>query len=111
MSKHTPGPWIVANGGRMVATAAEGANGWELFDVRDDVYGYQHNARLISAAPDLLEALDALANSAPDACCVDFHHGKKDLHGPDDKCPPLERWHSACLSARAAIAKAKGETK
>ena len=58
MNKFTDGPWSVVNGGRMVATAAEGANGWELFDVRDDVYGYQHNAQLISAAPDLLEALE-----------------------------------------------------
>lgn len=67
------------------------------------------NAKLISAAPDLLEALEALADSAPSACCVDFHHKPGDYHDADESCPALDRYEAACLSARAAIARARGE--
>ncbi len=95
MSKHTPGPWVVVGsrtkyvearlvGSLMQEVAACGPT------LADEGYGQQQeaNARLIAAAPDLLEALKAL----------------------------LERYALAignegieCYQARAAIAKATGE--
>lgn len=103
-AKHTPGPWTVGdkNGYRANSVLA-GDNAVA------DVYGlplHQHigkfteceglaNARLIAAAPDLLEALTALVtfNDAP----------------LNDRRP--EGYGALLASARAAIAKATGETK
>lgn len=58
MGKHTPGEWKVWGGGINVRTkkghifiAACGSN-----DSQRSIEEYQANARLISAAPDLLEA-------------------------------------------------------
>ena len=59
MTKHTPAPWtqaelapteIVANGDTMIATARDGLNGIS----REEAIA---NARLIAAAPELLELL------------------------------------------------------
>ena len=89
MNKHTPGPWRIGtpppNGeqtigtqqGLMVAVATTGAG-----------TPTEANARLIAAAPDLLEALNALADYVDD-------------RAGDNECRPLE-------NARAAIAKAEG---
>lgn len=88
MSKHTPGPWRIGaqppNGeltigteqGLMVAVATTG------LDMPTEA-----NARLIAAAPDLLEALERIANMDS----MSYHS--------------LE---SAKITARAAIAKATG---
>lgn len=54
------------------------------------------NARLIAAAPELLEALEALANR------VDPANKKRDL--------TITSFVAALKKARAAIAKAKGES-
>jgi hypothetical protein len=84
-AKHTPGPWnqapysptdVVANGDTMVAMAREGLNGIE----RDKAIA---NARLIAAAPDLLDALERIAELSYDS--------------------------EATRVAREAIAKARGE--
>ena len=97
-TKFTPGPWYVGTG------TYEGRNIYSVASVTDDdgftyqpivasaeddgIKCWDANARLIAAAPDLLEALGAL----------------------------LERYVLAignegieCLKARAAIAKATGE--
>jgi hypothetical protein len=81
MEKHTSGPWKLTGHG-------------ELIIGRDQIYGevaiaeakfnWKANARLISAAPDLLEALQDLVNAQPEA-----------------SLPILEQ-------ARAAIVKATG---
>jgi gentisate 1,2-dioxygenase len=90
MSKHTPGPWKIVDAwnDHMV----EGQNGEEII-WQDGPHGTptinEANARLIAAAPDLLEALENLADY------VDERAG-------DNECRPIE-------NARAAIAKAKGE--
>jgi len=83
--KHTPGPWM--------ADAAPDRLPQVITDyqptlaVADRVYN--HNERLIAAAPDLLEALEfALAQTGCDG----------------DLC--TEGWHE---EARKAIAKARGE--
>lgn len=94
MSGHTPGPWFITGSmtkyvearipGRMIQeVAACGPT------AADDGYGEQQmaNARLIAAAPDLLEALSEVVEW--------LEHG--------DHAGPM---HS---KARAAIAKARGE--
>lgn len=94
MSRHTPGPWdfswkIQPNGcptvghkGLMVCMVAHSA---KQEDQRETALA---NAALISAAPDLLEALQAL----------------KKLYETDKGCRSLPEYQSA----RAAIAKATG---
>ena len=97
MSKHTPGPWKVRNqywivgpdGGSICKT--EYADGIA-------VKSREENARLIAAAPDLLEALRVLTQEA-DSFSVDgvyFH----------EKC----FGHKGLDMAYDAIEKATGET-
>ena len=97
---HTPGPWSVDRLGK-VRCQVDGGRGF-IADPGDGRY-YNSiprdaeislaNARLIAAAPDLLTALEGLVAYAD-------HYTTTD-HG-DCTCPH-------CV-ARAAIAKAKGET-
>lgn len=88
MSKHTPGPWSVDEPHQVWAESAgeyvaiTQVEEWETLP-RDQV---EANARLIAAAPDLLEALKAFANEIV----------------PNNPNDPL--W----VNARAAIAKAEG---
>ena len=95
-TQHTPGPWFITGGATRYIEARIGdgliqevaACGPTMADVRG--YGQQQeaNARLIAAAPDLLEALIELADCGAEAW------------GEDRPCV---KW------ARAAIAKATGE--
>ena len=92
MSKHTPGPWIVyefvdgydiraPEAECYVATASDPEAVWGAI-------GREEDARLIAAAPELLEALENL---------LKVHEGEGGTQ------------HNAADIARAAIAKAKGE--
>jgi len=95
MSKHTPGPWEHTGQGYIVGKEDNGY-GLGYVDVCSvylrAVRGRTNaNARLIAAAPDLLEALDALLYAYQDQGNTGSTH--------DDKV----------LQARAAIAKARGE--
>lgn len=101
MSKRTPGPWVTFNyGGNTGDGEFEGLGvcqqGKSVAVMMGDPNGYvcdcppskyqEANARLIAAAPDLLEALEVIAADS--------------------------RWISGeptLLQARAAIAKAKGD--
>ena len=98
MSKHTPGPWVVFDDHPDKA----------CFHIREDncfdeiatIYRYQCNprntladARLIAAAPDLLEALEEL---------VDLFGGLVSGEYPPDGF--------TTQPARDAIAKARGES-
>lgn len=98
MSKnaHTPGPWLIIPGGDewsqgRIATIEPkpetmiSENYWTVAEVNNRRDEREANARLISAAPDLLEALEAVVSVA-DRATTEF-----DL-------------------ARAAIAKARGES-
>ena len=95
MRAHTPGPWIV-RGGNVIESLSRinVAKAW-MTDGEEECA----NARLIAAAPDLLEALQDIANG-----------------GYEDKGPNhlgfvnMEREQMIGL-ARAAIAKAKREAK
>lgn len=72
MSEHTPGPWVVQTpmtGDDLVVEARPGMDYHELVRVRAPQYGnganfdeMRANARLIAAAPELLEALKALTD-------------------------------------------------
>lgn len=103
--KHTPGPWFIT--GTMTKYVEARIPGRMIQEVAacgptaaDDGYGEQQmaNARLIAAAPELLEALtDAV---------IDFDNwaAHEDNHPHEHLVVWVEK-------ARAAIAKAKGEAK
>lgn len=112
MSKHTPGPWVSArdfdeNGRRAKVTtiavccdfviglpaAYEGGN----YRDGDPSGDPEADARLIAAAPDLLEALKALAGLYPSA---------EEMNDSDEYSVTEIDWVEI---ARAAIAKATGE--
>ena len=82
--QHTPGPWTVDN------QYIHGPDGIRFLAVAGDGAG-QSNARLIAAAPELLDALEAVL---PDLEHYVATHGP----GPDKRL----------ALARAAIAKASG---
>lgn len=124
MTKHTAGPWVVHEGDEIDVRSAnpadlaqapiyyciaENIGGHVYGENFDDYSEVEANARLIAAAPDLLEALELLSQSAPAASCDMFHHEKQDRHTFIEECPALTRYELACLKARAAIAKARGE--
>jgi ketosteroid isomerase-like protein len=92
MSAHTPGPWTVADNNEVhcdaktIAMVAD-LNWGQYRDAEDNGEAeFEANARLIAAAPELLEALKALTDAD-----TDF----------------TRAW--AKEAARAAIAKATGE--
>lgn len=101
--KHTPGPWEIKDG-RYI----DSPSGW-IADVLsypayraatdNDSEEQKANARLIAAAPDLLEALKACELAMDTAA----------LHGLPQELPPTYRdsWADAHIAARAAIAKAE----
>ena len=101
MSKHTPGPWIWNPEDDECLMGKGGAHVMTLGDCYPNGGGpSEHDANIIAAAPDLLESLESLldmgsvfisAIEANDCYSVDF-----------------EEW---AVKARAAIAKAKGQTK
>lgn len=97
MNKHTAGPWIA----RRTSAGLSGTKGWAIDfnedqeQVVDFVYE-ESDARLIAAAPDLLEVLESIEMRL-DA----FNEAQRDM-------PADSVW--VCLEkARAAIAKARGE--
>ena len=116
MSKHTPGPWSVSektgargavqySGGHVAFTCAprdasdERLPGESWLDMRDRtqdgrleiVREQDANARLIAAAPELLDALEALCNRI-----------ELETEVPASEWPSLQ-------AARAAISNATGE--
>ena len=88
MSQHTEGPWI-ADGAQIFTsdTNVAQANGYRI-----DRETVAANARLIAAAPELLEALEQMVSVFLD---TEGRHG--------------ESKNDAMDAARAAIAKATGE--
>jgi hypothetical protein len=109
-SKHTPGPWRAQlREGYVEQWEVDGQ--WEVVatgetelwiaDAASHIGCDEANARLIAAAPELLEALEHLAAIA----------GTGLLHRQSlDKQGMVELFEEARAAARAAIAKAKGET-
>lgn len=101
MSKHTPGPWYVLNGGTddtAISTKPAGNH----YDDDNEVLGYSEWLRvkdddltLMAAAPELLDALKELYYAADSGQFYDDH---------DEAVDRLRR-------ARVIIAKATGEMK
>jgi hypothetical protein len=84
-TQHTPGPWRIGDAGFTVfGPPKPGALPETIAPVKN-----RANARLISAAPELLAALEALIDRDP--------------------APPLEKIGAVYVNARAAIAKARGQ--
>lgn len=104
-AKHTPGPWFIT-GGEMTKYV-EARIGNRLLQevaavgptVADDGYGDQQqaNARLIAAAPELLEALQSLLKRFPTE--DDMHIAGWEQSEIDLACRDYE-------AARAAVVKA-----
>ena len=99
---HTPGPWDVEpKGSRNFVDGAAGLAvaylGWAGVRERSEI---EANARLIAAAPELLEALAGCADALREAG-KDFARANKLAARPN-----LYELHER--NARAAIAKAKG---
>lgn len=111
MSAHTPGPWVFAEDARPrpeVATVAWVGDfvvgiptpGFEGGNYRDADYGTDEaDARLIAAAPDLLEALE-FALRDMEATRAQFA----------SKVPNVGVLGMSIATARAAIAKARGQS-
>lgn len=69
--KHTPGPWLVTkeydhNDDVIFAVEVEG--GQRVCDLMTDFPEDEANARLIAAAPDMLEALEGLVSYLDRTC-------------------------------------------
>ena len=109
MTTHTPGPWQVYKGPMnmdgglnpffrgivaLLKHSGEDDDVCVILDRNEEAHDYEANARLIAAAPELIEALQDL---------VDWQNG-----------PPLpsyvKGWTESMEKATAAIAKATGVT-
>ena len=99
-TKHTPGPWIYEASTRTIRAVP--ANYWlASMDSFDGAVNHEANARLIAAAPELLEALiDTLG------MLDHYQSGRADNWDGSTKGQAL----STIRDARAAIAKATGES-
>lgn len=100
MSKHTPGPWVVSNNSAFLIRAGDADIGRHIAQVGPANYHPsfavdEPNARLIAAAPDLLEALERLKCEVI-LSDVDMDYIKSHFQ------PHLDK-------AAAAISKARGE--
>ena len=95
MSKHTSGPWaIYVNAPSDIVIRKMSKDGYELCSIARVSSGYA-NARLIAAAPELLEALKEA-------------HNALELFASDES-PSGQIAVAAVMQASAAIAKATGE--
>jgi hypothetical protein len=100
-AKHTPGSWY-AQFTRRGATIRDATEGLAIAIIKDRKDGPQ-NARLIAAAPELLEALRRLALAVESIASHEPGATRDEM---------IERLHigyeNQLIAARAAIAKAKG---
>ena len=103
MSKHTPGPWFVDHKSPFLVRAGDDIDGRHIAHIgpanytpRFDVDG--PNAKLIAAAPDLLEAAQ-LALQIAESWIHDQLDGTSSIDGALLHLDPV----------RAAIARARGE--
>ena len=93
MSKHTPGPWRVVKHDKLVVVDDERMTIMCNFPYSLSVEQNMADARLIAAAPELLEALQSIAE------CCDEDHAARDYASRQTEIRGI---------ARAAIRKATG---
>jgi hypothetical protein len=102
-AKHTPGPWKFGHHGVEALWIGPDYNRAPVALVPHDTEAAREtsrdDARLMAAAPDLLEALDKLAHYA-ECQVAAFTSGRPHLD--------MTLFPSLCKEARAAIAKATG---
>ena len=106
--EHTPGPWKVEEDLYICfGEAASGVTLAKVFEATDDGVGDHANARLMAAAPDLLEAVESFVSDIDSSY---LGHFPKDANG---MCISTEAdWAELGQSyntARRAIAKATGK--
>lgn len=99
IAKHTPGPWKIAFGARdfHITGTREDTSGHYIARTINDFAEDEANARLIAAAPELLEALNAVAAE------VGMTPEAPRSYSGDSYLP--EKFHELVL---AALAKAEG---
>lgn len=112
MSKYTPGPWNSSKFGFQVLTGdswsticelkgpAEWEDGRGSYEQEYEWQIQQANARLIAAAPDLLEAVIASRALVSEAAQTGFNYAEGDW---------ADRLYANQAVLSAAISKAKGE--
>ena len=98
MSKHTPGPWKTTHS-EVNGYRVSDSTGWGVAVVLKDTND-EANARLIAAAPQMLEALEA---------CAAYWHCKRSPGIPEHSELVSLSAEQAQKLIRAAMAAAKGE--
>lgn len=100
--KHTPGEWTHEPHGDTIALYAgrahgmNGRHGLRLMNLDDGDNNFEANARLISAAPDMLEALEQFVEEYVEM----INSGDCGFWDPEKE--------DKVIKARAALSKAKG---
>jgi len=112
-SQHTPGPWEITSRQLTMQTVTHKGNDicdvWNLdADRLIDSEQMEANARLIAAAPELLDALIAISTN-PHINLGDLVYNVREAEGEGWDGPAVSAWSDACEQVKAAIAKAKGE--
>ena len=114
-ASHTPGPWHVSEGNIRPALVYA-ANGYLVADCNTMQEAKEANARLIAAAPKLLEALRDLLGDSPAVQGGDCQWCGREYGDPNDPeitttVPDGDCPSDDCPSflARAAIAEATGD--
>jgi hypothetical protein len=114
MAEHTPGPWQYRatvhweqsdhGGYRWKVLMSPGSRAFQIamVQVDDDDDEQEANARLIAAAPDLLEALELLLGDA------EPWHAAHNAHAMPIS-DPEHPWHESIMAARKAIDKTRAK--
>lgn len=98
---HTPGPWLFFRRvGRLMPFHVTADGRETIVTIRRDAPNAEANARLIAAAPELYEALQALVTMQLSRDLCPF--GKS--YAQECEC----NYHGGAKQARAALAKANG---
>ena len=100
-TKHTPGPWVIENNRSFPMIVARDGGKYDGACICPEVCNGEANARLIAAAPELLEACKIIADKNPR---ISPYWG---LSNPVNLTITIGQFNQFC----AAIAKAEGGEK
>lgn len=94
-TKHTPGPWVIGQSGDLdTPIFCNGKDAINVFAGETGQLQAEANARLIAAAPEMLEALERIIDQ------IDSTTSRVSNN--------YELLHAILIGARTAVAKAKG---